>query len=382
MVQHKQSNKYVKMGEREAGFLQHLMTSGAENIDAYQGDLNEQERDYLLAKFEEWGFFSEAEPDANDRTSSRRWTFNWRSNDLTTIKFLSVNPDDWLNKGLPVIRALLHPAAIAFYILLILTAGYVAGKDVTFAETLLQQSLGIREFAIIYVMIVLTTIVHELSHGIVCKYYGGKVTQLGAMLFYFSPAMFCDVSDTYLFRKKRQKLAVLFAGIFSQWLMTSLATLAYYGLQAAGIHVPILLYYAVANLGMSLLNLMPLVKLDGYWMLSHGLGIVNLRTKAFRALFQLIKSPWQRSSSAASAFAEGKLDKFVIFTYGLAATLFTPLFWSWGLYNIQKRLYSVLGTSSYVVTAGIAIILIYHLIKFIRSMNQSIIPTLAKGSDS
>ncbi|MFB9325013.1 daptide biosynthesis intramembrane metalloprotease [Paenibacillus aurantiacus] len=374
LVQHKFNNKYVKMGRREAEFLQFLTTEeAAEERDRdYDGELTEPERVYLMDKFKEWGFLdSGAEADAQEAARPGKWQFNWRSSDITTIKFLTVNPDQWLNRMLPLFRLLLHPAAIACYVLLIAAAGGLLIRDVHLQSAIQTAGLGMWSYAAIYGMLLLTTAIHEVAHGMVCKYYGGRVKQMGAMLFYFNLAMFCDVSDTYVFKRRRHKLAVLFAGIFSQWVMSSLGILTYYGLQGFGVDAPLLLYYGIANLGLSFINMLPLVKLDGYWMLSHGLGIANLRTKAFRAFFRMLLF-WRRNGAneAQTVAPTTARERSILVAYGFAAALFTPCFWIWGLYNVQQRLYDWMGMASLLITACIAGMLLYHLAKFVTTMRK------------
>lgn len=371
LVKHTLTNKFIKMGLRETAFLRFLSAgeTGGASPEDYTGELNEEEQRYLVQKFMEWGFLdpdghpvSQEEPEGRER----RWKWNWRTDDITTIKFLSVNPDEWLTARLPLIRKLVHPATVALYVMLILFSGYLLVSQPEAVQSLQLQQLSIGSYITIYFMILLTTAIHEISHGMMCKYYGGRVNQMGLMLFYFSPAMFCDVSDTYLFKRRRHKLAVLFAGIFSQWTMSAVAVILYSLLIRSGTEVPLLFYYAIANLGISMINIIPLVKLDGYWMLSHGLGIANLRTRAFRLFFQWI-NPWHKEGGEQEQqkSAAGR-EKIFLWLYGLSAALFTPLFWSWGLYNIQTRLYSLMGGLSFVITAGIGCVLLYHLAKFIR----------------
>jgi len=50
--------------------------------------------------------------------------------------------------------------------------------------------------------------IHELAHGYTCKYYGGQVHEIGAMLFYFEPAFFCNVNDAWTFPELRARLWV------------------------------------------------------------------------------------------------------------------------------------------------------------------------------
>lgn len=374
LVQHKFNNKHVKMGRREAEFLQFLTAAteaGEDEERAYGGELSEEEQRYLTDKFEEWGFLGSGPGAEEQGLQSGKWRFNWKSGDMTTIKFLTVNPDRWLSRMLPFIRMLLHPAAIAGYVLLILAAGGLLIRDGDLPAVVQTSGLDVWSYATIYGMLLLTTAVHELAHGMVCKYYGGRVQQMGAMLFYFNLAMFCDVSDTYRFKRKRHKLAVLFAGIFSQWVMSAVGLLTYYALQGFGIDAPLLIYYGIANLGLSFVNMLPLVKLDGYWMLSHGLGIANLRTKAFRAFFQLLGFRGKHGANAPQLSGpSSKRERSILLAYGIAAILFTPFFWIWGLYNIQLRLYDWMGAASLLITACIAALLLYHLRKFMSTMRQ------------
>lgn len=377
LVQHIANQKYVKLGTREVEFLQ-LLTN-EEDLksaeDQYTGSLTEVERAFLFDKFSEWGFLDRSPIQADEQ--EKKWKFNWKIDDITTIKFLSINPDQWLTSMLPVIRTLLHPIAIVIYTFLILSAGVLLVNDQTILTALSINQLGIGSYITIYIMLLMTTVVHEIAHGMVCKHYGGRVKQMGAMLFYLSPAMFCDVSDTYKFKKKSHKLAVLFAGIYSQWIMTSIALVIYYTLASFQMHIPVLFFYGMANLGLSIINMLPLVKLDGYWMLSHGLGIVNLRTKAFHAFFKLI-TPWKRNrQSKESTTVHGSTstnwkEQSILLAYGFAAVIFAPFFWGWGLYSIQQRLYSFLGGVSFLITAAIACVLLYHGTKFIIKMNKAV----------
>jgi hypothetical protein len=49
---------------------------------------------------------------------------------------------------------------------------------------------------------------HECSHGLTCKRFGGKVHEIGLLLIYLQPAMYCNVSDAWLFPEKRHRLLV------------------------------------------------------------------------------------------------------------------------------------------------------------------------------
>jgi putative peptide zinc metalloprotease protein len=51
-------------------------------------------------------------------------------------------------------------------------------------------------------------VIHELGHGYTCKYFGGQVHEIGAMLLYFEPAFFCNVNDAWTFPELKARLWV------------------------------------------------------------------------------------------------------------------------------------------------------------------------------
>ena len=59
-------------------------------------------------------------------------------------------------------------------------------------------------------------VIHELGHGYTCKYFGGQVHEIGAMLLYFEPAFFCNVNDAWTFPDLKARLWVTAAGSWIQ----------------------------------------------------------------------------------------------------------------------------------------------------------------------
>jgi multidrug efflux pump subunit AcrA (membrane-fusion protein) len=129
---------------------------------------------------------------------------------------------------------------------------------------------------------------HEFAHGLTCKRYGGEVREMGFMLIFFMPAFYCNVSDAWLFPEKRQRLAVIFAGAYFELVVWGAST-AVWWLTAPETLPHFLALVVMAGSGAKVLfNFNPLIKLDGYYLLSDWLEIPNLRAKAtgyLRALF-------------------------------------------------------------------------------------------------
>jgi multidrug efflux pump subunit AcrA (membrane-fusion protein) len=103
------------------------------------------------------------------------------------------------------------------------------------------------------------------------------------MLIYFTPALYCDVSDAWMLSSKRQRVWVTFAGGYFQLVVWGCAAVVW-RITAQETLISNLALAAVTFGGtQTLLNFNPLIKLDGYYMLSDYLEIPNLREKAFRA---------------------------------------------------------------------------------------------------
>ena len=160
-------------------------------------------------------------------------------------------------------------------------------------------------YVLIFAGILLTTGIHEVAHGAVLTYYGGRPSRLGVMLFYLSPAFFCDVSDGWRLGVKADRVRVALAGIAVQIVVASMAAVLALSLPGSAVKAGLLLFAAATYLAAAF-NLVPFIKLDGYIALMSHLDVSHLRQRAMvdgrralaRALFggryrrELPDLPW------------------------------------------------------------------------------------------
>src|SRR5882724_477278 len=140
---------------------------------------------------------------------------------------------------------------------------------------------GLRDILMFIGVLFFVIVLHENGHGLTCKKYGGEVHELGFMLIYFMPAFYCNVSDAWTFHSKAAKLWVTFAGAYVELIICSIATFVWY-LSAPGYftHDLAFTFMLVAGLSSIVINMNPLIKLDGYFALVDYLEIPNLSDDA------------------------------------------------------------------------------------------------------
>ena len=148
----------------------------------------------------------------------------------------------------------------------------------------IYQVFGLSSIPVILIAIFAVVALHELAHSVVCRHYGGKVNEMGFLLLYFQVCFYCNLSDSYMFDKKYKKILTILAGMYFQAFLGAVTLLLWRILKTGTIISDLLFLTASISLLTLLFNLNPLLKLDGYYLLTDLVDIPNLRSKAFNYL--------------------------------------------------------------------------------------------------
>jgi putative peptide zinc metalloprotease protein len=182
-----------------------------------------------------------------------------------------------------------------------------------------------------WITVLTVTTAHEFAHGLTCKHFGGEVHEIGFLLLYFQPAFYCNVSDAWLFTKKSERLWVMFAGAYLEIFVWSLATLTW-RITEPDTWINFMALIVMATSGIkSLFNLNPLIKLDGYYLLSDYLDIPNLRQRSMSYLKALWKRVWRSPVAGDSEITRRERRVYVV--YGLLAAIYS--FWILSIVAVQ-----------------------------------------------
>jgi putative peptide zinc metalloprotease protein len=167
---------------------------------------------------------------------------------------------------------------------------------------------------------------HEISHAMVAKSYGTPIPATGLMLYYFNIALYVDLSGIALLKSTRQKVASFLAGIMSQLIISSIMIILFHFFgEPNSMMWSYFLIFAMGNFLSALFNLIPFVKLDGYFILSSLLGIPKLREISAKYFLERLSG----KSKDNLEISFGTKGLFIVFA--IMSGLFTPVMIAGGL---------------------------------------------------
>lgn len=129
-------------------------------------------------------------------------------------------------------------------------------------------------------------IVHELGHAFACRYHGGEVKELGAVLMLFAPSAYVDVTSCWRFSSKWSRIHVAIAGIYFELLIAALAALAWQNVESKFLTHMLFNVIFMASFSTILFNANPLMRFDGYFILSDLMHVPNLSSEGSRRVRQ------------------------------------------------------------------------------------------------
>ena len=132
-----------------------------------------------------------------------------------------------------------------------------------------------------YLACIPVLLVHELGHASTCHRYGAPVGPIGVALYLIYPAFYCDVTAAWRL-SRWQRLAIDVGGVYFQAIVTAVVAIAWRLTGSTTLHA-----IAALSTGAAITNLIPFFALDGYWVLSDAVGVVNLREQRRAVLARL-----------------------------------------------------------------------------------------------
>jgi putative peptide zinc metalloprotease protein len=190
-----------------------------------------------------------------------------------------------------VLGALFRPLFFPPVVLAVL-AGLVAVDTWLFAghgvaQAVRQSVYHPAMFLVLFAAVVASAAFHEIGHATACRYGGAKPGKMGCGLYLAWPAFFTDVTDAYRLGR-RARLRTDLGGVYFNVVVILVTMAAYF---ATGFE-PLLLLVVIQHFEI-VHQLLPIVRLDGYYIVADFTGVPDLFTRIKPILTSLL--PWKRA---------------------------------------------------------------------------------------
>jgi putative peptide zinc metalloprotease protein len=220
--------------------------------------------------------------DANKRRKALKATKS-KWGDLAEITFPAFNPDKylaWLYDHTYWIYTwwftVLTLALFSVMIAITVTHWGEIGRDTLQFYNFTEKTWG--DLGVFWVATLVAMCLHETAHGHATKHYGGNVPAMGFLLIYLAPAFYTDTTEGHVMGSRSQRFVIAMAGSWSELYLCAFATIVWWDTPPdTPVHNAAYILMLITGIAAVLINFNPLIKLDGYYMMSEVLGISELK---------------------------------------------------------------------------------------------------------
>jgi putative peptide zinc metalloprotease protein len=194
----------------------------------------------------------------------------------------------------PLVHWMFSPTATVLWLLLVASAlvlllvelGTVKSRLPDFASF-----FNVSTASWFAVALIGTKALHELGHALACRHFGARCREFGVMLLLFMPTLYCDVSDAWRLSSKWQRIWVSAAGMLVELVLASIATWIWWLTAPGPLNAVALRIMFLCSVSTLIFNINPLLRYDGYYILSDWLEIPNLWQES-RSLWRRYATSW------------------------------------------------------------------------------------------
>jgi putative peptide zinc metalloprotease protein len=191
------------------------------------------------------------------------------------------DPEALLNRFAPIARFLFQPAVAVVWTVVVLTGllSVLSNWDATRSFAAVHM-LTPRYLFLLWLCYPVIKALHELGHGLAVKAWGGEVREMGVSLLMLIPVPFVDASAASAFPEKHRRVVVGAAGIMVELFLAALAAFVWLHVQDGTVRDIAFVIMLIGGMSTVLFNGNPLLRFDGYYILSDLLDVPNLGPRA------------------------------------------------------------------------------------------------------
>jgi putative peptide zinc metalloprotease protein len=235
------------------------------------------------------------------------------------VRFPLFDPERFLERTYPWVGPMFGWFGLAVWLLVVLSGAVMAATHWTeLTQDIVDRALTPENLLVLWLVYPVVKALHELGHGYAVKYSGGEVHEIGVMLLVLVPVPYVDASSAWGVRDKHKRMLIGAAGIGVELFLGSLALFVWLNAEPGAVHAVAYNVMLISGVSTLLFNGNPLLKFDGYYVLTDAVEIPNLAQRSNQYLGYLFQR-YFFGLSAAESPADGPGEAAWFFFYGIAA---------------------------------------------------------------
>jgi putative peptide zinc metalloprotease protein len=243
---------------------------------------------------------------------------------LMSILFMRLplfDPDRILKSLQPLWQLIVSPLGAIIWLVVVGAAGKVFIDNWSEAFNQMQGILAPGNLLLLYAALIIIKAFHEISHAVVCRRFGGEVHTLGVMLLILTPLPYMDATSSWTFRNRWHRMLVSAAGILIEIFFAALAVLAWANTGQGPLHSLLYNIMFIASVSTFLFNANPLLRFDGYYILSDFLDIPNLHNRSKEYLRYLMEK-YAFGCHDLYRPVQGVNESIILFVFGILSFIY------------------------------------------------------------
>lgn len=279
-----------------------------------------------------------------DRLARSIWVSNVRS--PLSMQIPLFDPDRFLTRTLPLVRPLFSWFGLLAWLMLMVAGLVTVGEHWTELTTnILDRVMATEGLLALVLCYPVIKVLHELGHGYTAKRFGCEVREMGVMVLVLFPVPYVDATPSAALRSKWQRAGVAAAGIIVELTLAAIAALVWAAAEPGLLRAVAFNVMLIGGVSTVVINGNPLLRFDGYYVLSDVLEVPNLAQRGVRYFGYLVNR---------YAFRMPGLSRFSASGHERAAMLvYAPLAWVYRL-AVMLGVAAFVAKNYFVVGVGIA----------------------------
>jgi putative peptide zinc metalloprotease protein len=233
------------------------------------------------------------------------------------------DPTRWLARFDPLAHALSHPLVLLLAVALVGVGLMQVALQWPALQADARERLGSPAFlALSWVVYPVIKALHELGHALAVRHCGAEVHHVGIGFLYLVPAPYVDASAATGLSRRRERILISAAGVLVESVLAAAGVLVWSAVQPGMVRDLALSVALVGGVSTLLANANPLVRMDGYHVLTDALDLPNLAQRSRRWWIDQLQRRLGGLTTPSVLPAGSGLQRGVTLAYAPSAWLF------------------------------------------------------------